>query len=106
MKVRLLRDCDGETFPGSGVLCIHPKGTEFDYPDSHILCHRQYGNQPPLAEPIDDEAKAEHEKYMKSLETRLDELREMAADADESTAHGRHVIDLAKSYGVYEGEDE
>lgn len=116
MKVRLLRDTDGPNpmfnakeyskaraerrkYPYHHSIII-PKGTEIDHPDAHIHCRPGVNNAPPLAEPVDDEAKAEHAAYLLTVPGRLLELKALAEAVDPNTAYGKDAIACAKAYGL------
>lgn len=122
MKVRFIRQGDGpnplfnaedklRVERAGGIYPHHhsrqiPVGTIEEGPDAWILCGPQYGNEPAFCEPVDDEAKARVALYLAEVEGRKEWLREAAAAADPATAYGRHLIDMAQRYGVWEGPDD
>lgn len=124
MKVRLIVDCEGknpdynppdpqadwaaykrytQTVPYTITL---PKGTIIEAVDADELMHHTFGNGPPRAEPVDDEARAARAVYLAEHDKKVDELREMAKGADPEDAHGAHIIRMAKAYNVWEGPDD
>lgn len=83
-----------------------PKGTVIEAVDADELMHHTFGNGPPRAEPVDDEARLARAVYLAERDKKVDELRELARTADPDDAYGAHIIRMAKAYGVWEGIEE
>lgn len=116
MKVKLLRDADGpnpdysheeavRAYKAGDIYDIPhtiviPAGTILDHPDAHIHCQHGYGNEEPLAEPVDDQAKARYKLYLANTAVVLEQLKRKIANADPTTTYGRHLWEMGHAYGV------
>ena len=116
MKVKLLRDAEGPNPDYSqeeavraykaGEIYNVPQsivikaGTILDHPDAHIHCQHGYGNEEPLAEPVDDQAKARYDLYLKNNAVVLAQLKRKIAKNDPETDYGRHLWEMGRAYGV------
>lgn len=82
-----------------------PLGTVIEHPQAGILCCYGYENRPPVAEPVDDEAKAFAAADMAERPERLEQLKRQYDECDPATPLGKHLARLAKQYGLIEEQE-
>lgn len=83
-----------------------PVGTLIEDPHAGILCCYGFANDPPIAEPADDEARAYFAANMRGRADRIELLRKLWEETDRNTAQGRHYHELAISYGLTTEDSE
>jgi hypothetical protein len=126
MKVRSIRHIDGvnpayDTNPNPAIVTLPdgtsptrempellpwPIGTVIEHPHAGVLCCYGYANSPPVAEPLDEEAKAFAAADMAERPERIEELHRQYKAADPDTPLGRYLRMLAISYGLIEEDSE
>lgn len=77
-----------------------PVGTVIEDSEVWRLCCWQFGNDPPFAEPADDECHARVELSDKNRPEAIEQIADWARQADRSSAVGRYAIRLAVAYGL------
>lgn len=80
-----------------------PAGTILEHPQAHMLCHTGHMNAPPRAKPADEEAERKHAEYLKLRDQRLRGLRLELRKLPKDRTARRHLLELAKAYGLEPG---
>ncbi len=81
-------------------IIVWPVGTLIEHPQAGILCCYGVANSPPVAQAVDDEAKAFAAADMADRPARIEELNRQYMAADPDTALGRHLKRMAIAYGL------
>jgi hypothetical protein len=82
-----------------------PEGTVIVDRSCWQLCCWQFGNDPPYAEPADDECAALVDADTKARPDAMERIYELSKNANKHTAFGRHITRLAVTYGLIGREE-
>lgn len=125
MICRIIREIDGHnpaydknpnpakvTLPDGSVPSLEmpefvtwPVGTVIEHPQAGILCCYGVKNSPPVAQPVDEEAKAFAAADMADRPARIEELNRQYRESDPDTSLGRHLKRMAIAYGLAEDRE-